>query len=100
MEKNGLNGKVYDFSFSYETIHASDKKELTIFDKKHNVLQISGLNQKMFIVFELVLLCFDGSLAIKFVFMNNQPCLVTSMLIDLNPDKLYYHPFIISMNSW
>ena len=76
------------------------KKNWRVFDKKHNVLQISGLNKKMFIVFELVLLCFDGSLAIKFVFMNNQPCLVTSMLIDLNPDKLYYHPFIISMNSW
>ena len=52
----------------------------------------------MFIVLVLVLLCFGGSLAIKFVFMNNQPCLVTSMLIDLNPDKLHYHPFIISMS--
>ena len=29
--------------------------------------------------------------------MNNQPCMVRQMLINLNPDELHYYPFIISM---
>ena len=30
--------------------------------------------------------------------MNNGPCMVWSMLIDLNPDENFYYEFIISMN--
>ena len=44
------------------------------------------------------MLYFTGSLAIKYVSVNNQQCMISSMLIDLNLDELHYYPFIISMN--
>ena len=57
-----------------------------------------GFIREMFIVLELVLFCYDGALFIKCVSMNNQPCLVRPTLIDLNPDKHHYYPFIVSMS--
>lgn len=58
----------------------------------------------MLIVPVLVMLCFARSLivaeAIKWAYINNQPCMVRPMLIDFNPDELYYSPFIISMSSY
>ena len=58
----------------------------------------------MVIFLVLVLLFFGRSLAIKCLSMNNQSCMVKPRFIDLNPDELHYHPFIISMNrcneSW
>ena len=32
----------------------------------------------------------------KCLFLNNGPCMVRPILIDMNPDELKYHPFIIS----
>ena len=29
-----------------------------------------------------------------------QPCMVGPTLIDLNPDELYYYPFIISLDMY
>ena len=52
-----------------------------------------------FIILFLVLLCFDGSLGIKRVSMNNQPCFVRPMLIDMNPVELHYYQFIVSMKG-
>ena len=46
----------------------------------------------------LLLLCFCGSFAIKYVSMNNQQCMVGLTLTDLNPDELRYYPFFISMD--
>ena len=37
-------------------------------------------------------------MARKCACMNNQPFMVRPTPIDLNPDKLYYYPFIMSMN--
>ena len=47
----------------------------------------------------LFLLSYDGSLAIKCVSVNNQPCMVRQMLIDFHPDELHYYPFIIGIDS-
>ena len=64
--------------------------------KKQNIVQMPGFIKQMFILLVLVLFGFGGSLSTKCVFMNIQPCIVRPTLIDLNPDELYYYPFIIS----
>ena len=47
---------------------------------------------------------FSKSLAAKYVSLNNQPCIVKSTLIDLNPDEprkeLYYHPFLVTLDRY
>ena len=49
-------------------------------------------------------LSFSKSLAAKYVSLNNQPCIVKSTLIDLNPDEprieLYYHPFLVTLDRY
>ena len=63
---------------------------------------MSGSIRQRFIVLLLVLLCFGRLLAaakaIKGVSMNNQPCSIRPMLVDLNFDELIHNPFIIGMN--
>ena len=59
-----------------------------------------GFIKQTFIVSVLVLLGFGGSLVTEYAFMNNQPCMVRSMLIDLSPDELHYYPFIISLDRF
>ena len=34
----------------------------------------------------------------KCLFLNNEPCMVRPILIDMNPNKLKYYPFMISLN--
>ena len=46
------------------------------------------------------LLRFTGSLVSKCVSLSNKPCLVTPTLINLNGIKLYYYPFIISLDKF
>ena len=58
---------------------------------------MSGFMKQMFIILVLLLLGFCGSLAIKCMSINNQPCMVRPILSNLNPDKLHYYPFIVSM---
>ena len=45
-----------------------------------------------------MLLCFDESVAIKCVSMNNQSYLFRPTLLDLNPDEFYRYPVAISTN--
>ena len=66
--------------------------------KKHHVVQMPRFIKQMFIGLVLVLLYFDGSLAIKCIPLNSQPCLVRVKVIDLNLDEVYYYQFVISMN--
>ena len=47
----------------------------------------------------IALLSFSGSLATKCVSLNNVPCMIMPTLIDLNPVKLNYHPFMISLDK-
>ena len=56
------------------------------------------LIKQIFFVLVSVLLAFRGSLSTKCISMNNHPCMVRPTLIDLNPDEIYCHLFIISMS--
>ena len=49
----------------------------------------------------IVLLTFK-SLAIKFVSLNNEPCMARPIFIGLNPVEPNYYPFMISLDkcSW
>ena len=43
---------------------------------------------------------FCGSLATKFVSLNNEPCMIRPTLIDLNPVELNYYPFMIVLDKF
>ena len=50
----------------------------------------------------VVLLSFSMSLArnqTKCLFLNDEPCMVRSILIDLNPAELKYYPFMVSLDK-
>ena len=53
----------------------------------------------MFSLF-LVLLIFSSSLATKYLFLNDKPCMIRSTLIDMNPIELKYYPFVISIDKY
>ena len=53
------------------------------------------INKKMFIG----LLRFSGSLATKFVSLNNELCMVRSTLIDSNPVEFNCYSFLISLDK-
>ena len=46
-----------------------------------------------------VLLSFSESLATKFLSLNDEPCMVRPILIDLNLVEVKYYPFIISLDK-
>ena len=51
----------------------------------------------------IVLLSFSTSLAhdrTKCLFLNDEPCMVTPILIDMNPAELKYYPFMISLSKF
>ena len=48
----------------------------------------------------IVLLRFSESLAIKCLFLNDEPCMARPILIDMNPVQLKCYLFIISLNKW
>ena len=50
-------------------------------------------------MFSLVLLSFSESLAIKCLFLNDEPCMVRPTIIDMNPNELRYYLFMISLNK-
>ena len=55
----------------------------------------------MFSLF-IILLSFSSSLALqrtKYLFLNDEPCVVRPTLIDLNHVELKYFPFMISLNK-
>ena len=51
-------------------------------------------------LFIIILLSFNSSLATKFLFLNDETCMVRPSLIDLNPVDLKYYPFMISLNTF
>ena len=42
---------------------------------------------------------FNESLATKCLFLNDEPCMVRTTLIDMNPVELQYYPFMISLGE-
>ena len=47
----------------------------------------------------IVLLSFPESLTTKFVSLNDEPCMVRPILIDLNPVEFKYYPFMINLDK-
>ena len=47
----------------------------------------------------IILLSFSSSLATKCVSLNDEPCIVRSTIIDLNPVELKRYPLIISLDK-
>ena len=47
----------------------------------------------------IILLSFSSSLATKCVSLNDEPCIVRSTIIDLNPVELKCYPLIISLDK-
>ena len=47
----------------------------------------------------IVLLSFSRSLETKCVSLNNEPCMIRSFLIDLNPVALKFYPSMISSDT-
>ena len=100
-----LNGNVYDFSVDYNSIDKSD-----IFNS-HKYLMTKNNIKKMFSLIKqvlIVLLSFNRSLArvtkvsdrTKYVPLNDEPCIVRPILIDLNHVELKYYPFMISLDKY
>ena len=52
----------------------------------------------MFSLF-IVFLSFSKSLATKFLFLNDEPCMIRPTLTDMNSVELKYYPFMISLNK-
>ena len=48
----------------------------------------------------IILLSFSQSLATKCVSLNDEPSMVRSVLIDLNPIELKFYPFMISLDKY
>ena len=53
-----------------------------------------GLVKQVFIA----VLSFNGSLATKFMALNNEQCMIKPTLIDLNPVEFKYYQLMISFN--
>ena len=47
----------------------------------------------------IVLLSFSESLATKYLFLNNEPCMIRPTIIDLNPAEFKYYIFMISLDK-
>ena len=47
----------------------------------------------------IILLSISSSLATKCVSLNDEPCIVRSTIIDLNPVELKCYPLIISLDK-
>ena len=48
----------------------------------------------------IALLSFSSSLATKCISLNDELCMIRPTIIDLNPVKLKYYPFMISLDKY
>ena len=85
-KKKGFNESVHDFSVDYNTIDTSNIVDINKYFMKNYVML--GFIKQTYIVLVLVLLDVGGSRATKSsISMNNQRCMVTPALADLNPGE-------------
>ena len=89
-----MNGYVYHFSVDHDTIDNTDITDIQDYFIKKYIVWMFRFSTQGFIV---LLLCFGGSSATKWISLNNQPCTVRPTLIDLNPEELHYYPFMFSL---
>ena len=95
MKKTGLYGHAYDFAVDYDNIDVDDFLDI------HKYLIVKN-DKKMFSLIKQVsiaLLTFSGSLATKYMSLNNEPYMIGPLLIDLNPAELNYYPFMIGLDK-
>ena len=86
---------MYDFSVDYDSIDISEIEDI------HKYFMTKQIITKMFRYVEQVfvlVLCCSGSLTKKCVSLSNQSLISRLMLIDLNPNKLHYYSFLISLD--
>ena len=88
---------MYDFSVDCNAINKSDKLSIQKYLMVKNIYYklLFWLVKKVFIV----LLSFSESLATKSVSLNDKTCVAGFTLVNLNPIKLNYYLFIISLDK-
>ena len=115
------SGSLWSFDNGTATnviIFGVDSSSSSLDNRKNNFLILSvgptfgineksGLSEKTFSINftkpnTKLYLSFSSSLALqrtKYLFLNDEPCVVRPTLIDLNPVELKYFPFMISLNK-
>ena len=63
--------------------------------KKNNIITLKFIKEAFIVGFQAFI---SGSLATKYISLNDEPYLVRPTLINLNPDELHYYPFMVSMD--
>ena len=63
--------------------------------KKNNIIIFKFIKEAFIASFQAFI---SGSLATKYISLNDEPYLVRPTLINLNPDELHYYPFMVSMD--
>ena len=78
---------MHDFPVAYDSVNVDDITDIyNYLTKKYNIIFV-------------LLLRFDGSIAMKCVSLNNPTCTVREMLINLNPDGDQYYPYMVSLDK-
>ena len=93
---------MYAFSVNYNTIDVSDVADIHKYLMKKTYKWMFKIYSKQMFT---SLIRFSGSSANiakvpdhrKCISLNNEPFLPRPILIELNPKKLYYHPFPVSL---
>ena len=87
---------MHDFPVDCNSIDKSDILNV------HKYLMTKNKNKIMFSIIKQVfikLLSFSEYLATKYLFLNDETCMVRPTLIDMNSVKLKYYPLMISLNK-
>ena len=99
-----LNGVVYDFLIDHGVIDVKDIRHIgNYFMKKQNIL-FWFIKSAFFMLLSLdqtiCIKCFKALVTqkVKWISLNNQPCLARHILIGLNWDELDYYPFMVSLD--
>ena len=88
---------MYYYSVDYNSIDKSDILNIHKYLITRNNIKFSLIKQLL-----IVLLSFSESLACdrtKYLFLNDESCMIRLTLIDLSPVELKYYPFMISLDK-
>ena len=89
-KNTGLYGYVYDFSVAYDTIDVDQVLDIQKYLMKKHGIKCSDYLNRHFIALKcldylnryfIALLSFSRSLATKYVFVNNEPCMIGLFLL-------------------
>ena len=91
----GWSRYVYDFFVIYNAVSDINEKKN---DEKIWCKIMFKFIKKGFIVLLVCYCVVSGSFATKCISLNNEPCLVRPILIDLNQNEFHYYLFMVSLN--